>query len=107
MPLECMPTPRARLGREQRNANQCLAAQEALAAHFARGAPPIAMWHGIEWRAGAVAPLLDAACGWLECRLVAEHAVGDHTFFVGEVLSLEQGPAPTSLVYVNREYRAL
>ena len=34
--------------------------QEAIAQHFARGVPPIAMWEGIEWRPGATgAPLLE------------------------------------------------
>src|SRR6266511_2505237 len=70
--------------------------QEWLAQHFARGVPPIALWHGIASREGAAgAPLLVGALGWLECRLASEHPVGDHTFFVGEVLSVELGePAP-------------
>src|SRR4029450_6055552 len=47
--------------------------QEWLAQHFARGVPPIAMWHGIATREGAAgAPLLVGALGWLECRLVDE-----------------------------------
>ena len=32
------------------------------------------------------APLLDAASGWLECRVVAEHAAGDHVLVVAEVI---------------------
>ena len=32
---------------------------------------------------------------------------GDHTFFVGEVQSVEQGTAATSLSYVHRGYHAL
>jgi flavin reductase (DIM6/NTAB) family NADH-FMN oxidoreductase RutF len=50
--------------------------------------------------------LVDAA-GWLVARTVAEHVTGDHTFFVGEILSLEEGVAATSLAYVHREYRGL
>ena len=31
------------------------------------------------------APILDAALAWLDCRVHATHAAGDHTIFVGEV----------------------
>ena len=82
--------------------------QEWLAQHFARGVPPIAMWHGVATREGAAgAPLLAGAIGWLECRLTAEHAVGDHTLFVGEVLSAEAGEPAPPLVHVESGYRAL
>jgi len=77
------------------------AEQEALAQHFARGVPPIAMWHGIATRPGGEtgAPFLDGALGWLECRLTAEHPVGDHTFFVGEVVGLELGANAAPLIH--------
>ena len=77
-----------------------------LAQHFARGVPPIALWHGIAVRSDDPR-LLDGAVGWITVRTVDQVRTGDHTFFVGEVVSLEQGPAPTSLVYVGREYRTL
>lgn len=80
--------------------------QEALAAHFARGVPPIALWTGIAARPGAStgAPLLEGALGWVECRSVAEHSVGDHSLFVGEVLAVEHGSRARPLVYVDRSY---
>jgi flavin reductase (DIM6/NTAB) family NADH-FMN oxidoreductase RutF len=79
--------------------------QAAVAQHFARGVPPFAHWHGIEWREGASgAPLLEGALGWLECRLSAEHATGDHTLFVGEVLSVERGRDGAALVHVGQGY---
>jgi flavin reductase len=82
--------------------------QEAVAQHFARGFPPIAHWHGIAHREGSAgAPLLEGALGWLECRTWAEHAVGDHTLFVGEVLECELGAAYPPLVYLDRRYRPL
>ena len=82
--------------------------QDWLAQHFARGVPPIAMWHGIASREGAAgAPLLVGALGWLECRLVSEHETGDHTLFVGEVLSVELGEAAPPLVHVESGYRTL
>jgi flavin reductase (DIM6/NTAB) family NADH-FMN oxidoreductase RutF len=84
------------------------AGQEHLAQHFARGVPPIALWTGIERRAGASGvPLLDGALGWLECRLVAEHETGDHTLFVGEVSAAERGTGSPPLVHIGQAYRPL
>ena len=84
------------------------AGQDHLAQHFARGVPPIAMWEGIEWRSGATAaPLLDGSLGWVECRVVDRCPAGDHTLFVGEVVSSEHGRSAPALVYVDGGYRAL
>jgi flavin reductase len=84
------------------------AGQEHLAQHFARGVPPIALWTGIERRAGeSGVPLLDGALGWLECRLAAEHETGDHTLFVGEVTAVERGPGHPPLIHVGQSYRPL
>ena len=63
--------------------------QEALAQHFARGVPPIALWNGIV------------------ARTVDQLRTGDHTFFVGEIVSLEEGRGDTSLAYVHRGYRSV
>jgi flavin reductase (DIM6/NTAB) family NADH-FMN oxidoreductase RutF len=79
--------------------------QEALAQHFARSVPPIAQWTGIELRDEVAGPpLLAAALGWLSCRVHAEVPVGDHTFFVGEVVSAEVGSRYEALVYVRQGY---
>jgi flavin reductase len=79
--------------------------QAEVAQHFARGVPPFAHWHGIATREGAAgAPLLEGALGWLECRLADEHEAGDHTLFVGEVLSVEAGRPAPGLVYVGQRY---
>ena len=81
------------------------AGQEALAQHFARGVPPIVLWHGIETRTGELgAPLLEGALGWIECRLASEHPAGDHTFFIGEVVSAARGPSRDALVHRRQEY---
>jgi flavin reductase len=81
------------------------AGQGWLAEHFARGVPPIAMWHGVAVSEGASgAPLLVGALGWLECRLESELATGTHTFFVGEVLRAELGEAAAPLVRVGGRY---
>lgn len=82
--------------------------QEWLAQHFARGVPPIGMWHGVPVEEGERgAPLLAGALGWVECRLVSEHATGDHTLFVGEVENVRLGTPAPPLVYVEGAYRTL
>ncbi|HZR94039.1 MAG TPA: flavin reductase family protein [Gaiellaceae bacterium] len=84
------------------------AGQEPLAQHFARGVPPIALWEGIATEAGTRgAPRLAGALGWIECRLAAEHATGDHTLFVGEVLAVQRGADAPPLVHHESGYRSL
>jgi flavin reductase (DIM6/NTAB) family NADH-FMN oxidoreductase RutF len=78
--------------------------QEHLAQHFARSVPPIALWNGIDVREDDPRLLVGAA-GWFIARTVAEHRTGDHTFFVGEVQSVEEGSAADSLTYVHRSYK--
>jgi flavin reductase (DIM6/NTAB) family NADH-FMN oxidoreductase RutF len=81
------------------------AGQDWLAQHFARGVPPIAMWHGIATEPGASgAPLLVGALGWLECALAQEVAAGTHTFFVCEVERAELGVDAPPLSRVRGEY---
>jgi flavin reductase (DIM6/NTAB) family NADH-FMN oxidoreductase RutF len=82
--------------------------QEDLATRFSRGVPPIALWSGVEVREGPLgAPLLDGALGWLECETRAEHAVGDHTLFVGEVVSAEAGSPARPLVHLGQGFVAV
>jgi flavin reductase (DIM6/NTAB) family NADH-FMN oxidoreductase RutF len=80
--------------------------QEHLAQHFARSIPPIALWDGIAVRDDDPR-LLAGAVGWLHARTVDEVAAGDHAVFVGEVLSVEQGPGRGALVYLHRGYHPL
>jgi flavin reductase (DIM6/NTAB) family NADH-FMN oxidoreductase RutF len=81
------------------------AGQDWVAQHFARGVPPIAMWHGIATEPGASgAPLLVGALGWLECTLRDELAAGTHTFFACEVARVEVGVDAPALVRVRGEY---
>jgi flavin reductase len=82
--------------------------QEAIAQHFARGVPPLAHWHGIATRADRSGPpLIEDALGWLECETRAEHPAGDHTFFVGEVVSAERGRAAPPLLHLDQRYLSL
>jgi flavin reductase (DIM6/NTAB) family NADH-FMN oxidoreductase RutF len=80
--------------------------QEHLAQHFARGVPPIGLWTGIETQEGELgAPLIEGALAWIECRLAFEHPAGDHTLFVGDVVSARRGPAREALLHVRGSYR--
>ncbi len=83
--------------------------QDALAQHFARGVPPIALWEGIARRPGprTGAPLLAGAIGWLEAELRSVQDAGDHSWFVGEVVEAELGSSTPPLVHVGGSFRAL
>lgn len=78
--------------------------QEHIAQHFARGVPPIALWAGIDVRQSPGPPLLGGAIGWLSGNVWHEVPAGEDTFFVGEVLSVENGAPGRPLVYVDRRY---
>jgi flavin reductase (DIM6/NTAB) family NADH-FMN oxidoreductase RutF len=80
--------------------------QQEIAKHFARSVPPIALWNGIEVRDDDPRLLRDAV-GWVTVRTVDQVRTGDHTFFVGELLTIEEGAAETSLAYVHRGYVSL
>jgi len=81
------------------------AGQDWLAEHFARGVPPIGMWHGVATEPGPRgAPLLVGALGWLECVVRDEVAVGTHTLFVCEVERVEHGVDAPALVRVRGRF---
>ena len=79
--------------------------QADVAAHFARGTPPIVLWERVPTRIGVTgAPLVVDALGWIECRIWAEYVAGDHTLFVGEVVAIEEGERGPALVYREHAY---
>jgi flavin reductase (DIM6/NTAB) family NADH-FMN oxidoreductase RutF len=81
--------------------------QDGVAQHFARNAPPIALWEGVATRASELPePLIEDALAWLECDIASEHPAGDHTLFVAEVRSVELGRSAPGLVYIGGGYRA-
>ena len=81
--------------------------QDELAQRFARsGVPPLVLWDGVEVREDDPR-LIAGAAGWLIARTVDTLVTGDHTFFVGQVESVQEGPSPTTLVYAYRTYHAL
>ncbi|MGH2972669.1 MAG: flavin reductase family protein [Gaiellaceae bacterium] len=81
--------------------------QAELAARFAAGRPPIVHWDGVTIRQGKIAPLIEGAVGWIEATTRAEHDAGDHTFFIGDVVNVEHGPATSALMYRESTYHRL
>jgi flavin reductase (DIM6/NTAB) family NADH-FMN oxidoreductase RutF len=80
---------------------------EELAQRFARsGVPPLILWDGVDVREDDPR-LIAGAAAWLVARTVDTLVTGDHTFFVGRVEHVEEGTAPTTLVYAYRSYHAL
>lgn len=82
------------------------AGQEALAQHFARNVPPIALWDGIAVRDDEPL-LLQGALGWVIARTLQRIETGDHALFIGAIESLEHGPGRGSLAYLEGRYTAL
>jgi flavin reductase (DIM6/NTAB) family NADH-FMN oxidoreductase RutF len=61
---------------------------------------------GLETRPGDKVrmPLVEGCLANLECRVVAEYAVGDHTLFVGEIVAAHQGESWEPLVRFQSKY---
>ncbi len=59
------------------------------------------------YEGGGGPPLLEDALGWVVCARRTEHDAGDHTLFVGEATSVDQGPGGSALVHVGQAYTAL
>lgn len=53
------------------------------------------------------APILDECLAWLDCRVVASHAVGDHTLYIGEVVAAGVREHARPLLYWNADYRSV
>lgn len=88
-------------------ANLLAGDQDGLAQSFARNIPPIALWRFVRTRDSDLPePLIDGALAWLECSTAATCPAGDHTFFIGDVLSVELGRPGPALVYVEGGYRS-
>jgi flavin reductase len=52
-------------------------------------------------------PVLEGAIGYLDCRLHATHAAGDHEIFIGEVLELGFEADGSPLIFHGGRYRAV
>lgn len=50
------------------------------------------------------APILKDACAYLDCQLAAEFEAGDHTCFVGRVLTAERTSFDKPLLYFQEDF---
>jgi flavin reductase len=82
--------------------------QEAVARHFADRWRPLgtAQFDGVDWAPGrrTGAPMIDGAIAHFECELWRAYEGGDHTIFVGRLLSLARRPAE-ALLFVQGRFR--
>ncbi len=80
--------------------------QGPLAERFARpDLEGLAQFEGVPHRTGASGlPLIEGAVGYLDCRVIAAYAGGDHTIFVAEVEAAETGRDTLPLIFVARDY---
>jgi len=82
--------------------------QEQLARYFADRRRPrgAAQFDAIEWRPGprTAAPLLNDSLAWLECGLEEVYEGGDHSIFLGRVLSIGRADDGHALLFFGGGY---
>lgn len=82
--------------------------QAALARYFADKRRPVGrdQFNAVSWSPGpsSGAPLIDGALAHLECDLEQRHEAGDHTIYVGRVLSLWRRPGDDALLFLNGQF---
>jgi len=85
--------------------------QEAVAKHFADRWRPLGMaqFEGIDWRPGRMtgAPLITGAIAAFECEVWRTYDGGDHTIFVGSLLSVERPVEAEGLLFLQGRFRYL
>ena len=79
--------------------------QEMLGGHFGlRSGRDFNKLAGVEYDLGETGvPILKKSAAWLECRVIDAVAIGNCTFFVGEVVNSAIGDLPP-LVYREGDY---
>jgi flavin reductase (DIM6/NTAB) family NADH-FMN oxidoreductase RutF len=79
---------------------------ETISRHFARRVPD--KFSTIAYSLGqAGIPLLEDTLTQLECHLVARYPGGDHSIFIGEVVSINTQPQYQPLLYFRSRYNQL
>nr|WP_287020252.1 flavin reductase family protein [Cobetia sp.] len=67
-------------------------------------------WQGIDWQLSPLGnPVINDSLHWLDCKIHAEHPVGDHLIVIGEVkgLNLDVGATARPLLYFKGKYGGL
>ena len=84
------------------------AEQRDTAKYFADKRRPLGpeQFDAVDWIEGpnSGAPLLTGSLAWLECELVQFHQGGDHTIFVGQVLSSSRGASTSALLFYSSSF---
>ncbi|GAA4147953.1 flavin reductase family protein [Phytohabitans flavus] len=84
--------------------------QEDVARHFANRWRPLGMaqFEQVSWEPGRLtgAPLIAGAVTHFECELWRSYGGGDHTIFLGKVVSLYRCSDDDVLVFINGRFRA-
>jgi flavin reductase (DIM6/NTAB) family NADH-FMN oxidoreductase RutF len=82
--------------------------QEHLARYFADWRRPsgLAQFDSVSWVPGprTGAPLLTGSLSWLECELTEAYDGGDHSIFLGKVLSACRAPGRQALVFYRGSF---
>jgi flavin reductase len=85
--------------------------QEATARHFADRRRPLglAQFDGVSWRPGRLtgAPLIDGAIAHFECQLWRSYDGGDHTIFLGNLLSMARPADGDALLFFHGRFRQI
>jgi flavin reductase (DIM6/NTAB) family NADH-FMN oxidoreductase RutF len=82
--------------------------QEAAARHFANQWRPLglAQFDKVDWRPGrrTGAPLINGALAHFECELWRTYDGGDHTIFIGNLVSLDRAPGQEALLFFQGRF---
>ncbi|WP_087723668.1 flavin reductase family protein [Pandoraea sp. PE-S2T-3] len=79
--------------------------QVAISNQFARRGTD--KWLGVDWQESPLGnPVIAGSLHWLDCKIYAEHAAGDHLIVIGEVKALDQQAAAATqpLLYFKGQY---
>ncbi|MFI1016675.1 flavin reductase family protein [Streptomyces sp. NPDC020965] len=85
--------------------------QEDMARHFADRSRPMGadQFAAVDWHPGPAtgAPLIDGALAQFECETWRQYDGGDHTIFLGRVLTARRSPERDALVFLGGRFRSL
>lgn len=85
--------------------------QEPVAKYFADRRRPLGadQFDAVDWTPGPMtgAPLIDGALAQFECQLENSYDGGDHTIFLGGLLSLERSAEEDVLLFFNGQFRQI